>query len=301
MRHLALALAVMGAILLSGDPAYAQATRTWVSGVGDDANPCSRTAPCKTFAGAISKTAVNGEINCIDPGGFGAVTITKSVTIDCWHVEGSILASGTTGIIVNIAAGNPGDPFRSVRIRGLTITGTMTGIDGIRVLQAASVFIEKTMIQDFSQEGIEVAATTGLRLIIDDVKITNCSGSGIKFATTAGLVVPMLNNVRVNACAVGMLAGNGARVEVRDSLFSHDTTGIQTAGVAVVDVEDTVVTLAATGVLANPGSIIRMSRGFVTQNTTGLSASGGQIISLQQNSIAGNGIDGAFSSTRGKL
>src|ERR1700709_1522823 len=78
--------------------AYAQATRTWVSGVGDDVNPCSRTAPCKTFAGAISKTAVNGEINCLDPGGYGAVTIPKSMTIDCRHTFGSILNAGTNGI-----------------------------------------------------------------------------------------------------------------------------------------------------------------------------------------------------------
>ena len=84
--------------------AQAQATRTWVSGVGDDVNPCSRTAPCKTFAGAISKTAVNGEINCLDPGGFGAVTITKSITIDCKGGYGSILASGTTGVIKTFAA-----------------------------------------------------------------------------------------------------------------------------------------------------------------------------------------------------
>src|SRR5687768_10234879 len=82
--------------------AYAQATRTWVSGVGDDVNPCSRTAPCKTFAGAISKTATNGEINCLDPAGYGAVTITKSITIDCEDTQGSILSSGTTGIIINV-------------------------------------------------------------------------------------------------------------------------------------------------------------------------------------------------------
>src|SRR3989454_12741138 len=78
--------------------AQAQATRTWVSGVGDDANPCSRTAPCKTFAGAISKTARNGEINCLDPGGFGAVTITKSITIDCHEGFASILNAGTNGV-----------------------------------------------------------------------------------------------------------------------------------------------------------------------------------------------------------
>src|SRR5436190_10634276 len=103
--------------------ANAQATRTWVSGVGDDANPCSRTAPCKTFAGAISKTFINGEIDCLDPGGFGAVTITKSITIDCTGTFGSILASGTNGIIINIAV-NPNDPFRTVRLRGLSINGT---------------------------------------------------------------------------------------------------------------------------------------------------------------------------------
>src|SRR5437588_4179316 len=80
----------------------AQATRTWVSGVGNDANPCSRTAPCKTFAGAISKTAPAGEINVLDPGGFGAVTITKSITIRADHVEAGVLVSGTNGIIVNV-------------------------------------------------------------------------------------------------------------------------------------------------------------------------------------------------------
>ena len=86
MRTISLSLTISAtalALLLQTASAHAQASRTWVSGVGDDANPCSRTAPCKTFAGAISKTALNREINCLDPGGFGAVTITKSITIDC--------------------------------------------------------------------------------------------------------------------------------------------------------------------------------------------------------------------------
>src|SRR5262252_10518219 len=101
--------AVLAACLFCGSTAQAQATRTWVSGVGDDANPCSRTAPCKTFAGAISKTAVNGIINCLDPGGFGTVTITKSITIDCRATLGGLLATGvqaigipTAGVVVNL-------------------------------------------------------------------------------------------------------------------------------------------------------------------------------------------------------
>src|SRR5881392_3141610 len=103
--------------------AQAQATRTWVSGVGDDANPCSRTAPCKTWAGAISKTFIGGEIDALDPGGFGTVTVTKSITLDGCCIT-SILASGVNGIIVNIASGNANDPERRVTIRHITINGT---------------------------------------------------------------------------------------------------------------------------------------------------------------------------------
>src|ERR671920_2617707 len=119
--------------------AFGQATRTWVSGVGDDANPCSRTAPCKTFAGAISKTANGGEINCIDPGGFGGVTITKSLTIKCQYTEGGVLVAGTNAIVVNAAATD------KVTLRGLDIngigTGAQTSLSGIKVLSAARVNI----------------------------------------------------------------------------------------------------------------------------------------------------------------
>src|SRR6478752_3740088 len=105
MRRIATLAIFLGFLtpMLASAPAHAQATRTWISGVGDDVNPCSRTAPCKTFAGAISKTAAGGEIDCLDPGGFGAVTITKSITLDCGGggIVGSILASATNGINVN--------------------------------------------------------------------------------------------------------------------------------------------------------------------------------------------------------
>src|ERR1700716_2419072 len=135
--------------------AEARAARTWVSGVGDDANPCSRTAPCKTFAGAISKTAAGGEINCLDPGGFGAVTITKSMTIDCHEVFGSVLVSGTNGI--NIVSDNTAAPV--VRLRNLNVTGITTqGLNGIRITGATSatttVVLEDMMLDGFSARGI---------------------------------------------------------------------------------------------------------------------------------------------------
>src|SRR4029078_9220602 len=144
MRNLVKVAAAAAALFALGQTsAQAQATRTWVSGVGNDANPCSRTAPCKTFAGAISKTFINGEINCLDPGGFGTVTIIKSITIDCHEVFASILASGTQGIIINIT--NASDSLKTVRIRNINISGAgsnaRSGIRGINIIAANAVFI----------------------------------------------------------------------------------------------------------------------------------------------------------------
>src|SRR5688572_6267255 len=205
MRKTTLSLILLSTALvplLGTAPAQAQSSRTWVSGVGDDVNPCSRTAPCQTFSGAISKTFINGEINCLDSGGFGTINITKSITIDCRSVHGSILSSGTTGVIVNIAV-NANDPTRTVRLRGLSINGTgasgavgtRTGIDGIRVLQGNAVFVEETVISDFSQSAIEVAASNNVNLALNNVTIRNTNISGIVLATSAGQVVASLNDV----------------------------------------------------------------------------------------------------------
>src|SRR2546421_7959728 len=154
-RLLTLPFAIAGAIIalfLLASPASAQASRTWVSGVGDDANPCSRTAPCKTFAGAISKTAVNGEINCLDPGGFGTVTITKSITIDCHEIFGSVLNAGVNG--VNIAFDSFSDVRKTVNLRNINFQGFDTGVIGIRITGAGAgsfVNIEDCLINgDFA-------------------------------------------------------------------------------------------------------------------------------------------------------
>src|SRR5947209_2678030 len=134
--------------------AHAQATRTWVSGVGDDANPCSRTAPCKTFAGAISKTAIAGEIDALDAGGFGAVTVTKSMTIDGNGFGGGILASGTQGVIINATNSGGTDPERKVTLRRVQINGTgatggggaRAGTDGINIISANAVNVDNCYI-----------------------------------------------------------------------------------------------------------------------------------------------------------
>ena len=137
LRRLALsALAVFAVCLFFDSLAHAQATRTWVSGVGDDANPCSRTAPCKTFAGAISRTAAGGEINCLDPGGFGTVAITKAITIDCLHTVGGVLAAATNGINVHAAGSD------RIVLRGLDINGAGSGVNGIIFTSGGSLHVE---------------------------------------------------------------------------------------------------------------------------------------------------------------
>jgi hypothetical protein len=163
--------------------AQAQATRTWVSGVGDDVNPCSRTAPCKTFAGAISKTATNGEINTLDSGGYGAVTIKKSITIDGTGSMSSILAAGTTGIIIDIT--DPKDVAKTVRIRGLSINGAGTGVQGINVIAANSVSIEDTAIEGFKTNGLSVAAG---QVFVRNTTISNNVAAGINVVSPAAQV-----------------------------------------------------------------------------------------------------------------
>ena len=178
MYNFRMAFPALLIILTLSSLAQAQATRTWVSGVGDDVNPCSRTAPCKTFAGAISKTARGGEISALDQGGFGAVMITKSLTIDGTGVLASILAVGVTGITINITDAT--DIEKTVRIRGLSINGAGKGKFGILVTAANRVSVEDTVI-DGCDLGINIFAG---EVFVGNTTISNNKGAGINVENT---------------------------------------------------------------------------------------------------------------------
>lgn len=187
--------------------ASAQATRTWVSGVGDDANPCSRTAPCKTFAGAISKTAVSGEINVLDPGGYGGVTITKAITISGDASMAGVLVSGTNAIVINAPAG-------VVMLRNLVFDGLGTGLSAIRVLEAKAVVVEHATIFGFDNAAIETVSPTLATVLVNRSTITNNSGIAIHAASGAITVEnSMLSNngiaVQVHPGATVRLSNNG--------------------------------------------------------------------------------------------
>ncbi|MEO5671423.1 MAG: hypothetical protein ABIR26_12080 [Ramlibacter sp.] len=171
-------------------PAHAQATRTWVSGVGDDANPCSRTAPCKTFAGAISKTAAKGEINVLDPGGFGGVTITKSISIIAEGVEGGVLVSGTNGIIVNAGASDV------VVLQGLDIEGLGTGLHGVHITgNSGNVVIRKSTIKNFTLNAVNNVSNGGQVTVLDSYLKNNGGGVGVLGAGGSLASAFVINNV----------------------------------------------------------------------------------------------------------
>jgi hypothetical protein len=276
------------ACLICGSVAQAQAPRTWVSGVGDDANPCSRTAPCKTFAGAISKTAPNGEIDVLDPGGFGALTITKSITIDGRPVEAGVLVSGTNGIVVTA------QPSDKVILRGLDFNGQGTGINGITFTGGAQLSVEGCTIQGFTNNGIDATRTVSGNLYVKDTNITKVGNAGINLTTSGGFLVANIDNVKIEGNPNGIVVGaNSFATIANSSIFQNVTNGIQVSGIA--NVESTVVAHNGTGLNASvSGAQIRISNVGVFNNSTGISAAGGStVLSFFNCRIAGNGTNGA--------
>jgi len=315
-------LAVSAFLLTVTSMASAQATRTWVSGVGDDVNPCSRTAPCKTYAGAISKTAVNGEISTLDPGGFGAVTITKSITIEGTQGQGygSILHSATVGVTINFDSFS-GEALtqRSVRLRNLNINGSggsggsaSSGTRGIRIVGGANsagseVFVEDCIIDgSFASglgRGIEDARSSGGFLSVSRTTIRNNGGSGIStVGTTNGLKI-VINDSQFLNNANGIAVGDHVRLSVYNSnisgnsgsgIFGEDPSGGLTTE---INVDHCVVTHNGTGFNASTGStIIRVSNTTAVNNNTLFStAGGGTVLSYGNNQAAGAAFGGPVS------
>ena len=282
--------------------AFAQATRTWVSGVGDDANPCSRTAPCKTFAGAISKTASGGIIDVLDPGGFGAVTITKSITIESIGNVGSILASGVNGVIVNALATD------TVVLRGLSIdgAGTTLGTNGVRFLNGGKLIIENCTIQNFSVTGVDFEpGTTGAQLVLNDDTINSINNStsnaaGV-FISSAGAVAT-LNRVRITQNNFGLSIRNGSASINQSVLSANSVNNVRadSLGTVKVNIDSTLLNDSpGTSVFAHISSAtVNLANSSIIGNGTGLAALSSAVInSFGTNRLAGNGTDGAPTNT----
>jgi hypothetical protein len=295
-RHIMSALAFLAFTFALSSVANAQATRTWVSGVGDDINPCSRTAPCKTFAGAISKTAANGEINAIDPGGYGTVTITKSITIDGRGTMASILAAGTNGVIVNDStSGAPNTII--VILRNLSIHGAGTGFDGIRFLSGKRLTVENCDIFGFrgngtNSDGIEVNTSTGgitYNLVVRNTTIRDNTGDGIRM-NTLGILNGSIDDCSITGNNNGVNVPGGTANVSRSVIDSNSSNGVTASAGAFANLTDNQITSNGTGIFANNPSTIRISNNHIYRNTTGISNSG-TIQSFLNNEVIFNGTD----------
>jgi len=266
--------------------ANAQATRTWVSGVGDDANPCSRTAPCKTWAGAISKTAVGGEIDALDPGGFGAVTITKAITIDGGGSLAGVLVAGTDGIVV--AAGST----ETVTLRNLWFDGANgSGLNGVKFNSGGLLVVEKCFIFGFSQSGIEVAPSGGGSVYVQDVNITS-GATGIKIGGSGsgigGTVIATLNRVAIKGATNGVDGEYGLTDMTQSVLTGNTGVALLGGGTGTVSAINSLIVGNQVAVEAGTGSTIRLSNNDVYDNQTGFACGGGTLASAANNRKAGN-------------
>jgi hypothetical protein len=302
---LAVAAALLIGPLLFATTASAQASRTWVSGVGDDANPCSRTAPCKTYAGAISKTATNGEINCLDPGGFGTVTITKSISIVCDYTEGGVLAASVNGFIINAPAGS------NITLKGQDVECFATGINGVNILGVGvNVHLHKFQIRNCrGGNGILVAPSSGAaEVFVADSYITDngagVANAGILIRPTGGATANVsVNHVQLENNTNGIFAdgsggGGATKVSVTDSLMGGSASNgiaVSSTGAlfkALVSNSELVLNPGVGAAVAGASATLLLGGSSITGNGTGVSNSGGTLQSFKTNEIAANGADG---------
>lgn len=293
MRKASFLLPILGLLAFISLPttsAHAQATRTWVSGVGDDANPCSRTAPCKTFAGAISKTAAGGEIDCLDPGGFGAVTITKAITIDCGPNAGGILAASVNGVIIN-AGVNDKVVLRNLFIQGTT--GTTPGLNGIRWLAGLELELYNVTISGFTTLGLDVSKTALGVLSVRKSYFSEVP-TAIRLATTASNVVASISDTSFNfVSANGVQAASAnAFAAINDSVFSAagGSGAIASASGATVNVSNSTFANCGTGINASvSGAKITANGNTLVDNTVAFNAAAGAtFLSGGDNKVSGN-------------
>jgi hypothetical protein len=292
-------LLATGLAFVLAQPAFAQAIRTWVSGVGDDANPCSRTAACKTFAGAISKTANGGEISCLEAGGFGSVMIMKSITIDCRGTPGSILVEGAA-VSAGVTVSGTG---AVVTLRNLSIQGAASATRGIRFVNGTALHVENVAITGFSGDpavGIDFTPSSPATLFVTDTMVTNngsgSGGAGINVAPNPGgsAVVNILSaKLHYNGRGMTLSSDNGAISAVLSgsSIASSFQDGILATGGNAISL-----TIDNTAVINNVGSAINamaatvwIGRSLVVGNGAGVTGAPGSIGSFKNNQIAGNG------------
>jgi hypothetical protein len=274
---------------------YGQASRTWVSGVGDDANPCSRTAPCKTFAGAISKTAAGGEIDALDPAGYGAVTITKAITIDGGGGQvASVLVSGTNGIVVQAG------PSDVVILRNLRINGIGTGINGVRFLSGKDLNVENCYIFGFTTNGLDIALNQATQATVHVYHSVFKQNGGVGIRATNAVAPSVQVGIDFTEIAldnIGVEAASHSSVEINNSMISKAASdGIKadstTGGDSIIGVDHSEIITSGNGATSTAGSVVIGDTTIAFNTGTAFNKTTGGMFTFGDNRIHDNGANG---------
>jgi hypothetical protein len=285
---LQLLTAMTVAFWLDAAPAQAQATRTYVSGVGKDSNPCTAAAPCQTLQKALGQTLAGGQIYALDSANYGYVTIDKAVSIISGRgVTGILASSSVTGITISAGAND------IITLQGLDIDGAGSGASGVQFNSGASLNIQNSAIRGFTS-GINFQPNGSSALSVANTLISNNS-TGITFqnsATSTGILneVQLVNNGTA-IVALGTSSTGPATMTIQNGMVANNSTvGILSGGFSTVRVANSTVANNGVGLQAQTSSgLLQVSGTTVTGNGTGwLAANGGQVISTSNNSIGGN-------------
>jgi hypothetical protein len=288
-----------------GQAVHGQLARTWVSVNGNDGNNCSRATPCRTLATALVKSSAGGEIDVLDSGDFGTVTLNKAITVLAPGVLGGIQTSSGTAITVNAGTND------KIVLRGLTIDGLGTGLDGVSFVAGGALYVENCTVNNFGRYGIDFAPTSGgSKLFVTDVVLRNngvgTTGLGLHLvATAAPGFIASVDGLRSENNVAGLKAETLGVVTVRNSLSANNGYSGYTAVAPVgsgdvrLFIENSVSTHNGTSGVASVGqATVMLSNMVITDNQTGMAiGSGGAILSFGNNKVQGNATDGAPTQT----
>jgi hypothetical protein len=270
---------------------FGQAQRTFVSGSGSDSNPCSRTAPCRTFDQAISQTNAGGEVTVLDSAGYGAFTINKSISvISPPGVYAGISVFSGTGITVNAGSTD------IVTVRGLSLNNQGGG-GGVSCNAVGTLRVESCVVRGFTQStGIDFAG--GSSVVVKDTVISDCyTGLSVTAQMGASLHATLehLTVARSINVAIDVFSSGSTQATIRDSDLSGNHIGVEVEAsgaraAARLDVERCLITGGATGVIAGFSSAsVSISNCVITRNTNGFATiSGGTMYTRGNNTIFGN-------------
>jgi hypothetical protein len=310
-RQYSYVLLTTALLFLAGGTAQATISHTWVSSTGNDANACTRSAPCATFAGALAKTSAGGEIDVADAGDYGPVTISQSVSIEAVGVLATIQVTSGNAITVSTGAND------TVVLRGLTLDGQGTATEGISFTSGGALYIEDSRIHRFTT-GVEFFPTNSSstsKLFVTDTIVRNngsgATGGGVFIHSNLGFATASIDGLRTENNVFGVKAMDHANVTIRNSVAANNGfsgfSAVEDAAPPWMLIESSITAHNGTnGVVAakvstgvGPSTVeVRLSNVTVVDNQTGLATSGtGKIISFGNNKVDNNGTNGSPTST----